>query len=225
MDGSNARVVYWHDFTRTVFALRALWNPSERMSSEERICFAIRHVGIFLLNQANIGHPSVQRVLLTNSSAPPVNADWLACSGFSGFVPQDGGMNAEEMAAYERDLNILTNNNGHSVSHDVLLQNGYRELDHRLALAGVTLYFISSPIADRERVEYPDPARTFAFDDPARWPTLFKSEFRHDRYHLNTRGAGLFTRALAEQFVALLQKVPSRPPRNANGPAQGAAND
>jgi len=49
-------------------------------------------------------------------------------------------------------------------------------------------------------------APLFDFSDPAQWPALFEPRYRADIGHLNSAGAEVFTRALAERFFPFAEQ-------------------
>jgi hypothetical protein len=71
---------------------------------------------------------------------------------------------------------------------------------------GATPVLIVTPVTAK-RVFFPRPERvqrTMVLDlnDPVRFPELYENRHRLDTDHLNTAGAEVFTRLLAEQWTA-----------------------
>ena len=61
-----------------------------------------------------------------------------------------------------------------------------------------------------KRVFYPRPERAqrsmvLDLNDPVRFPELYENRYRLDTDHLNTAGADVFTRLLAEQWSAAVK--------------------
>ena len=64
--------------------------------------------------------------------------------------------------------------------------------------------FLTAPAFNRrDQITAPDGVPMLTFHDEARYPALFDTGNYADTVHLNERGAGIYTTALAEQFSSL----------------------
>ena len=75
---------------------------------------------------------------------------------------------------------------------------------------GIEVAFILSPnLGDarmKKKVRGEPPLRFFDFNDPAKYPELYKPDMRYDRGHLTYVGSQIFTRKLAAKVAARLEK-------------------
>ena len=207
------RAVYWHDWERLTLlfqeAIEAKKGKHLRgtlKSLSGPLAYLGEHVELFFKNMSNIGRSSILIANLKSDGSPQVL--WAALGPQeNGFLGIDGTkMTEAERADYKRQMTPGENesrkaDNGSPASREALAR-----ILRKIELAGATPILIIAPAIPPQtfRPSAPEghPTRILNFSDPAEYPALFVEENRLNASHLNTAGAAVFSRALAEKLGA-----------------------
>ena len=169
------------------------------------------HLWLFGRNFANLGRGGLLTDRLANESAPAL---WYALGPqHDGFLEAGRPeMSAAERAHYEAELTRrrtrpLSLSSGQEVTRETLL-GLLKQWEDRGAETGLILTPVVSlhkfhllPGQERQHL-------VFDYSDVDRYPELYVPEHRLDEGHLNTAGAHLFTRILAEEYCAAARRRP-----------------
>ncbi len=123
-----------------------------------------------------------------------------------GYFPIDRNMTGEMRPRYERFLQAAKAHPG-PPAVDPAVRAELGRLQEELKARGIEIVFVVAPSlrgAHGAGVNAPRGSLLFSFDDLDRYASLYAETNRPDAEHLNNRGAEIFTRALAEQFLQAL---------------------
>lgn len=213
---ATEREIYWHGRTETALAIESL----EGMAIVPRLRMSAFHSGAFLLDRFGVGRLR----LLISQKGESRRLGWLDTAGLGpdgdGWVPF---AKADTQSEFPRRQEFLDNLPlyRHLLARQAVRRSrpdcltGY----HRTMLANLTTaietlgakpVFFLSP-ATEPRCEVHQAFREgllpnlLAFDDASKYPDLYAVEHRHDAEHLNTEGALLYSRVLADGFARLVR--------------------
>jgi hypothetical protein len=219
------RSAYWHDGERT----RAVWRQLARTDwarikplrkrrkprwpgwiDDVSACADLfaEHGRLFLQRVANLGRGAAWLRIATGVRAPN---DALAPLGPArdGFIPSDDVMSGPTLAEFQRQVAALKSPPLRERVLDEVPQEALETMLAKIRARGAEpILFIAPTTAGTVFLPRRAVAPLFDFSDPQQWPALFDPQLRADIAHLNTAGAEVFTRALAERFFAVA-KVPA----------------
>lgn len=214
----NQREIYWHGRTETGLAIASL----DGLSLGPRARMTGLHLGSHLLNRLSVGRLR----LLGSQLGRADELRWMAQNGLGpdgdGWVPF---AKADNLPEFERRREFLENLPKYqwklkqqperharrdclSAYHSAMLS----KLKDAVEALGAEPVFILSPTTD-PRCEVHHAFREgqlphlIALDDALEFPELYAVENRHDYEHLNTDGALLYSRLLADRFADHIQNV------------------
>lgn len=216
------RAGYWHDWerTRTVWAhlidqdLQRIKPPRKRKKDRwstwlvemgEWASLVNQHGRLFLQRATNYGRvaalwPTAAGLRTPSNPLSPLGP------GLDGFIPStdDLVLRGAALAAYEGELAKLKTGKPRERLMDPVPQANLERLVATIRRHGAEpILFIAPSQSGYTNQPRRDVAPLLDFSDPGRWPELFDPRYRADAGHLNTAGAELFTRALADRFFAL----------------------
>lgn len=217
----SVRTVYWHDWTRTWLCMReALW-PKKKPVKWKKLfqsdkgrpspaAIAMTHFEVFLTQSFNIGRGASawERRAFKRSNGP---------SGFdmsdSGFLPTtgDGVMRGAELERFEKEYAERQKTPARVVPLRPYSQESFDRMLKLAEKAGARVCFVVAPTTG-EMSGHPkqEPAvPVFDFREMDRFAELYRKDMRIDIAHMNAKGAELFTRRLAEQFIDFAKSQPS----------------
>ena len=200
---TTLRHAYWHDWRHTRMAMeeivRTVRKPDERW---RLLSQHAEHLGKQWLNLGRGADLLGERLLAkTKKWSPP--KDWIDAEGFNPGPAL--GLTGKVRADFERTAERLRGGLRPSPLSPVL-HAAMSELIGEIHAAGAQPVFVLSPtLSTRENFTgLPEGAPLLAFNDPQVYPQLFDPDLRYDAWHLNERGAVLFTDALARRFAEWL---------------------
>ena len=93
---------------------------------------------------------------------------------------------------------------------DAIMDEIYREMSARCERENIRIFFVMMPVLSLRRPSLPPPDvlqrhTLLAFDDPVKFPELYRAEDRYDLQHFNAVGAVTFTQTLARSVAADIQ--------------------
>lgn len=223
-DPKNVRTSHWHDWQRSWLCIRStLWPRGKKVDWKRWFRpdddqpwpadTAWTHLRLFVSRALNLGRGAlaVEELLLDRSSFKP----GLLGEANDGFLPYPPETVLEGPALIEYEKRLAHRQQVPAKLSD-LRPHHQETVDRVLKLAqaggGRPVLFIAPSVgptrfrpAEREGVPVLD------FYDVRAYPEMFTPDVRVDLQHLNARGAGLFTRALAERFIkAASPEAPAR---------------
>lgn len=215
----NNRTAHWHDWTRTSLLIRSTLWPNGRRTDSKRwfrpdsdqpwpIETAWDHLRLFVARSLNLGRAvaGVEDLLFKRGGNP-----LLLGPKEDGFMPYppDSDLKGPALEAYRQSLA-----HRQQVPSKVSPLKRYHQesVDRMIRLAqasGARVVLFLAPSVGPSRLkpaERPEVA-LIDFYDVNTYPQLFAPDVRVDAQHLNLKGAELFTRELASQFVAIASKA------------------
>jgi hypothetical protein len=195
------RVVYWHDWTDTMFACRYMLESELRPT--EKICQIGLHLWLFL-----------QR-----SASPGRGYEWLRIRHVRPTEKEDVGW--EERAGFDPEPELSRLRKGRSRA-DFLrgvkevreslpeqplrpgFEAAFKDLLGDFRRAGIEPIFVIPPTINRPEnlvLGLPRGITVLRFNRPDKFPQLFHPDMHYDAVHLNEKGAQEFTRLLAGYFA------------------------
>ena len=216
------RAQYWHDWPR----LKLMWQrifylqPTDRRRSFKRIWNELRepfaelpgHLELFMREMSNIGRGDfVAAQLLSKPVDSRLSLKRYLGSDLAGWTPTGRGeeLTPENRISFEKErAERLTRPSIHDLAEPIS-QEALEAMVRKVERLGATPVLIVAPVTAK-RVFYPRPelARrviVLDFNDPKRFPELYENRHRLDWDHLNTAGAEVFTKLLAEHWVAAVK--------------------
>ena len=219
----TVRAVYWHDWERlTILARRALyemrrakWKQPDRWVKP--LAELLDHLELFAQRQANIGRGARwaerlrarpdRRTDEPRTVLPAESAGWLP--------PERREIGAAaERDAYEQKVAERRTEPSRKDFADPISQDALGKMLQKIERHGATAVLIVPPVVARKNF-HPRPEMigsnlVLDFSAVDKFPELFVSSDRIDEDHVNAKGAALFTKRLAEEFVAEIERRPGR---------------
>ena len=199
------RLLYWHDWPRTLLALRKTLNPREGLKwydNVSRIWTARRvlglHLGLFAKRFTNVGRAA-------DWSRPSTDEESkleLGPAG-DGYRIAGSAMTPDRAAVFQKTLaGELSNARPRTV--DRYTDSAYRDAAARVRELRSTPIFVSTPVIFQSVLRFrgsSPPGAVLSFNDAKAYPAFYDTAVRIDDGHLTREGAEKFTRLLAEEFV------------------------
>jgi hypothetical protein len=126
-----------------------------------------------------------------------------------GFFPMDTRMSPEILSKYRASFAEMDKYRRERLPEPVM-QDQLKRFAREMARRHITVVFLLPPAVIGnlgDEVNAPPGSLLLAYDDEHRYPDFYAEENRQDRQHLNGRGARLFSRRLALDFVAALERA------------------
>ena len=204
------RLLYWHDWSRTVLTIKKTLNPRDQLKwydNVSRIWTARRvlalHLGLFAKRFTNVGRA----------------ADWFTPSNDEearmelgpardGYRIAGSAMSADQATVFQQALaRELSNATPRAV--DRYTDSAYRDAANTVQKIGGTPIFVSTPVIFQSVLEFrtaPPPGPVLSFNDANAYPAFYDTAVRIDDGHLTREGSEEFTRVLAQEFVRNARK-------------------
>jgi len=206
-DQVSQRAVYWHDWSRTWIILRKILDmgvPEPRRRKlravrREREPIAA-HLTLLARNVCNVGRAFDLSESFGYDDAEP---GWELGPKLDGYIPLATTISGDKALAFEKELAHERSVRLEDVVLDRYAAEAYRHYARQIHNAGATPVFLVSPVHPQVPSKFPglSPCLLLAYNDPTRYPDLYRSEARMDENHLNPTGADKFTRLIAEDFL------------------------
>jgi hypothetical protein len=199
------RAVYWHDWPRTVLALRKALNPrgdAKWYVKISRLWLARRdlaaHLTLFAQRFGSVGRgteflfPQDRKAEAALELGPKRDGYRLAGQA----------MTAENAASFQKRL-AEEIAGARPKPLDAFADETYRSYATRLRKIGAAPVFVVPPLIFQSPVSFREspPGPLLSFNDARTYPMLFDTKVRIDDAHLTSEGAEEFTRLLAREFV------------------------
>jgi hypothetical protein len=202
------RLLYWHDWRRTVLTLRKTLNPRPSTKWHQRLNRLwtarrelVLHLGLFEKHFTNVGRAVDFFSSWTESRG--LKSDFLLGPKGDGYRLAGTAMSPERAEHFRRKLAEEV-----SVSRSELIdpyaESAYRDCAARIRKLGAAPIFVVAPSIFQSPLRFresPPPAPMLVFNDAKTYPQLYDTKVRVDEQHLTNEGAAEFTRLLALEFV------------------------
>lgn len=201
----TVRNVYWQDLSSLAYGFRRAPVDYHNREGKYRWPAAREDMAaalvLFARNQFNIGRmiPAPDPAVQPQDPARALGPD------MDGFLPELHPLTPAARAKLEQALAAVLNGTAKPHPKDPLNTEGFIRIRDLLESHGVELVLMAAPVTTRDfhaKQDAPPGPRLLAFDDPARFPELYTPEHRFDYDHLNGEGALIFSRELAQAYLA-----------------------
>lgn len=210
---------YWHDWDRMkVLFQRAMYlKPKKKRSLkdtwkelQEPMGEFFEHLELFAKHQTNLGQASFLTTWLMNGPQPPrgpLNTPQVLGDDLRGWTRtgRPDEMTPANKADYDHELAERKKKPAEKDLGDPVSQAALEDMLAKIEKLGATPVLIVPPTTNKRNF-YPLPereAKTLVLDfcDLNQYPELFEDRHRLDTDHVNTPGAEVFTRILAERWL------------------------
>jgi hypothetical protein len=206
-DQLTLRDIYWQDIHSLIYGIRRAPVDYHKEKGKYRWRKArtdiIAAFLLFARNQFNIG-----RLIPTPdfAAAPPDHmGNGTLGDDQDGFLPEPHALIPVRKARLHAALAAVLNGTAKARPKDPLNTQGYLAMRDLFAKNGVELILLTTPVTTRDyhaKQDVPPGGKLLEFDDPARFPELFTDEHRFDYDHVNGAGALIYTKEVAEAYLA-----------------------
>lgn len=219
-DPDSIRSRHWHDWRRSSLCVQATLWPKQK-SEKLKTWFRTRkdkpwpadtawtHLRLFGTRFLNLGRGAAALNEWMANTGP--NPKYLG-SGGDGFnpYPRSTVLKGEMLAAYEKSLAERQSNPASPSPLKLQHQQTFDDVVNLVRKVGAKPIAIIAPTTGALRLRPANESRVPLIDacDVQAFPQFFTPDVRIDSAHLNFRGAELFTRYLADQFVELARPTP-----------------
>lgn len=234
-NSDSPRAVYWHDWTRTSMAVRDILQQTGKFEWKKRnkkwgkwqdgLRRCSLHIQMFARNITNLGRGrGMLADFLTGKKSKLGEGMGRARDGYSPLAPP-----TEKEAVALKDYDkLFTLRTEKPVEYKALSPVGQENLDRTLKTVrkmGATPVLIVSPVLTRTFLVPRKPSKELYLDfaDIHTWPELYRKENLFDSGHLSKPGAELYTRYIAERWLATYG--PQKAERTGAGKATTSALD
>ncbi len=181
----------WQDLGSLLFANVRLWIRNVTNVG----------VGMKILQSAVDTLPPRPPLLQRNPEEPDLPSNW------DGYYAMSEPMSGETLATYRKAL-VRAQDHPVQQAPRPMMRSELRRFAQELITKNIVAVFMVPPSLGAGRgcgAHVPPGSRIFSYDDLIRYPQFYEEENRLDAEHLNARGAEIFSRALAQEFVRSLE--------------------
>ncbi|HEX7530503.1 MAG TPA: hypothetical protein VF333_05110, partial [Pyrinomonadaceae bacterium] len=210
---STQRLLYWHDWPRTVLTLRKALDPHgttkwyqklNRLWSARRTF--ILHLALFEKQFTNVGR--MAEFLPSQTAIPALESSPKLGPKGDGHRLAGGPMSPERSEDFRRKLakEVAA---ARPEFIDPYAENAYRDCAARIHHLGAAPIFVVPPGIFQAPTLFrksPPPGPLLLFNDCQAYPQLYDTRVRVDEQHLTNEGAAEFTRLLALEFVGFTRR-------------------
>ncbi len=203
-DSDSPRELWWHDWKHTALVLRNIaTNPVPLAENGPgKLALSLSHIALLMQHYLQIGCGAgvINRAIFPDSKL--VDQDAENC----GFHPERHSLSVALASTFKAQLEDMKK--GPQVQFtDVIMDEVYREMSAHCERENMRIFFVMMPVLSLRRPSLPPPDvlqrhTLLAFDDPAKYPELYRAEDRYDLQHFNSAGAVTFTQTLARSVAA-----------------------
>lgn len=231
----TSRIGYWHDATRLMFIARRLYGQAmeneARLAGNPAATFRDRfevwnmefwrflgHVRYGLTRAINLGRGTEVLDRWVHAPGQKYGPGKSMGENGDGWLPADPELQNMTGAArerYERSYAERLAKPAGKERGDPVSQEVLERLVATVVKAGATPVLLVPPTTFDQNffptVERERELTILDYSDPRQYPELFAAEHRRDVDHVNTEGAKLFTRLIAQRFVELAKRGAQKP--------------
>lgn len=219
----TVRAVYWHDWARTWLLFRRaleLKPDVQKRKWKKRIEPLLEQLGefyphlpLFFQNQTNLGRATfLTSQLITPALRLPPRTEVVIGEDEAGWVktgrPEE--MTGRELAAYDEALAERRTEKPRRETGDRISQEALERMIAQVEKLGATPVLIVPPTTNKRNFvptrERESKTIVLDFCDLEKFPELYEHRYRLDTDHLNTDGAGVFTRIFVKEWADAVQR-------------------
>lgn len=206
------RMAYWHDLAHTCMAWEAIFDPKQifPLQPSDQRAAAWEHLTIFGKEAVNLGRGAGELAprLGVRKTKVPKPPEWSHDEGF--FPGRQEGMTGKSRTDYLAAVEALHSQT--PLDAPPSLMRALEKIIADVRAAGAEPIFVITPtINENENFRaIPGGATLIKLNEPQKHPALFEPELHYDPWHLNEKGAHVFTQILAEQLAPRLIPPPPR---------------
>ena len=217
-NAGSARAVYWHDFRRTWLVCRELWSDLKPFRWKDRgkripeylewLDRCLVHLEACGRRSFQLGRGSAAWEALASRNGPPVVPGVSLGKRRDGFVPVErpNGMTAFDLAEWDRQFGRLKAKRARrkplSEPAQENLEGILRLVRASGAMPALVIAPTTAPITFVPRRDVDAPLLDFSLLEE--WPVFFEKKYRVDVAHLNAAGGEIYTRFIAQRWLAHL---------------------
>jgi hypothetical protein len=190
----SLRALHWHTYHYTAIICAAVWRDPDHTPLSDRLIATWQHLIDCARWEWNVGGISAWR----NSGA--ISPTALGPGG-NGFFPVPDRFPVEKRPAYQKQIQEMLARRGSEPPRDPLFEEVTASMLAKLHAHGVRTFVVVMPRIFPQPPWNPPGETLLRFDDPVQDAAFFDPAMRYDAQHLNSDGAALFSRELAERFV------------------------
>lgn len=218
-NAGSARAVYWHDWKRTRIVCQELLSGLKRFRWKDRakrlrelqkqLGQCLIHLESFGRRTFQIGQGAALWDIAWSGKRTQSNPGASLGSSSDGFVPieRPGGMQGFDLAEYDRQSGVLATKGPRRQPLSEPAQENLEGILRLVKQSGATPALViaptTSPITFVPRRDMGVPLLDFS--DMKAWPVLFEKQYRVDIAHLNAAGGEIYTRFLAQRWLASIR--------------------
>jgi hypothetical protein len=205
------RAVYWHDWEQTWTVTQRAWllfGQTRKQTAWERaqqiVPDLLLHWRLCAKNEGNLGR--IQWINPEQRAAVREAARATLGPNRDGYLPTGRRISPAELARFRQALAERKAAPPRLRPLDEASAAAYTRLAARVRQAGAQLILLTAPSPLSKSKPSPEtispPPPWFNFNEMPRYPELFTEAVRMDADHLNEAGAAVWTRRIAERFLA-----------------------
>ena len=130
-------------------------------------------------------------------------------SNWDGYYAMSNPMSAATLTTYRKAFTSMQDRPARP-RPSPMMRSELERFVQEMTAKNIEVVFVVPPSAKGGRgsgINVPSGSRLLAYDDFTRYPQFYEEENRLDTEHLNARGAEIFTRALAQEFIHSLDST------------------
>ncbi len=217
------RQSYWHDLQHTRMAFEAL-DSTKLLTPKEAGDMKKDHAWLLLKTWTNVGRGAE----LCNDLLASHNVDdrgdrseeWIPSAGYRGG--DENGLSGSELADFQGRLKRMKKDLDPIAMTPVFSRESAEIAKETRALNAKPVFVIAPTVNFLENYSpTPEGVPVLAYNDPTKYPALYDPAIHYDSWHLNPKGAVVFTGIFARDFSTYLQGIVKKGSAN-QLPAGGA---
>jgi hypothetical protein len=219
-DPDSVRSRHWHDWRRTSLCVQATLWPKQK-SEKWKTWFQPRkdkpwpadtawtHLRLFGVRALNLGRGAAAMNEWMEGKGPNPKQLGPRGDGFNPY-PKSAVLKGDALAAYEKGLAERQKDPARRSPLKAQQQQSFDDVVSQVRKVGAKPIAIIAPTTGPLRLRPAAKSNVPLIDacDVQTFPQFFTPDVRVDHAHLNARGADLFTRHLAGQFVEIARQNP-----------------
>lgn len=217
-DPDSIRSRHWHDWRRSSLCIQATLWPKQK-SEKIKTWFrprkdkpwpadtAYTHLRLFGVRFLNLGRGAAMMNEWLANTGPDLNYLGRARDGYNPY-PKSAVLKGDGLAAYEKLVADRQRDPATLSPLKLQHQETFDDVVNYARKAGAKPIAIIAPTTGTLRLRPAESSKVPLIDtcDVQAFPQFFTPDVRVDSAHLNYRGAEMFTRYLAEQFVEIAKQ-------------------
>jgi hypothetical protein len=207
------RLLYWHDWPRTVLSLKKAINPHGTAKWYQKLnrFWSVRrkfvlHLALFGKQFANVGQAA--DFFSSRTDIRALESDSKLGPKGDGYRLSGAAMSPERAENFRRRL-AEEASSARPEFIDPYAESAYRDYSSKMRRLGAFPIFVVAPSIYQSPLlfrESPRPGPLFVYNDCKTYPQLYDTRVRMDDEHLTDEGAVEFTRLIALEFAGYARR-------------------